>query len=207
MSAVPHPVSSLPRPEAIHPLWLRVMHWTNAAAFFVMLASGWRIYNASPLFNFSFPSGITLGGWLGGALQWHFAAMWVLAINGLLYLAVSIATGRLRQRLLTLSPRRLLGDLKQTLRGQLAHDSLAHYNQIQKLAYLGAIVLLVGIVLSGLVVWKSVQFPLLRELMGGYEGARLVHFFAMSGLVAFVVVHVVMATLVPRTIIAMLRGN
>jgi thiosulfate reductase cytochrome b subunit len=207
MSAVAYQRSSWPRPAAVHPLWLRVMHWTNAAAFFVMLASGWRVYNASPLFDFSFPSEITLGGWLGGALQWHFAAMWVLAINGLLYVAVSMATGRLRQRLLTISPRRLIGDLRQGVRGKLAHDNPAHYNQIQKLAYLGAIVLLAAIVLSGLVLWKSVQFPLLRELMGGYEGARLVHFFAMSGLAAFVVVHVVMATLVPKTIMAMLRGH
>jgi len=183
------------------------MHWTNAAAFFVMLASGWRIYNASPLFDFRFPREITLGGWLGGALQWHFAAMWVLVINGLLYLAWAIATGRLRQRLLAISPRRLLGDLRQALRGRLAHNDLARYNEIQKLAYLGAIVLLAVIVLSGLAVWKSVQFPLLRELVGGYEGARLVHFFAMAGLAAFVVGHAVMATLVPRTIVAMLRGR
>jgi thiosulfate reductase cytochrome b subunit len=133
--------------------------------------------------------------------------MWVLAINGLLYLAWAIATGRLRHRLLAISLRRLLGDLRQALRGRLAHDDLGRYNEIQKLAYLVAIVLLVGIVLSGLAVWKPVQFPLLRGLMGDYEGARLVHFIAMAGLVAFVAVHVVMATLVPRTIVAMLRGR
>ena len=207
MSVVTHELSSRARPTVVHPLWLRLMHWTNAAAFFVMLASGWRIYNASPLFGFKFPREITLGGWLGGALQWHFAAMWVLAANGLLYLAWSIATGRLQRRLLATSPRRLLGDLRQFARGKLAHDDLAHYNDIQKSAYVAAIGLLVVIVLSGLAVWKSVQFPLLRELMGGYEGGRLVHFFAMTGLVAFVIVHVAMATLVPKTILAMLRGR
>jgi thiosulfate reductase cytochrome b subunit len=191
----------------VHPLWLRVMHWTNAAAFFVMLASGWRIYNASPLFGFKFPNDLTLGGWLAGALQWHFAAMWVLAINGVLYLAWMIATGRLRQRLLSVSPRRLIGDIRQALRGKLAHDDLAHYNDAQKFAYLAAIVLLVVIVLSGLTIWKPVQFPLLRQLMGDYDNARLVHFLAMAGLAGFVVVHVVMATLVPKTIIAMVRGR
>lgn len=207
MAAVAEQTRLRPPPVADHPLWLRIAHWINAAAFFVMLASGWRIYNAAPLFDFTFPREITLGGWLAGALQWHFAAMWVLAINGLLYLAWAIATGRLRHRLLAISPRRLLGDLRRALRGRLAHDDVGRYNEIQKLAYLIAIVLLVGIVLSGLAVWKPVQFPLLRELMGDYEGARLVHFIAMAGLVAFVAVHVVMATLVPRTILAMLRGR
>jgi thiosulfate reductase cytochrome b subunit len=195
------------RTRAVHPLWLRVMHWTNAVAFSVMLASGWRIYNASPLFDFKFPAWITLGGWLAGALQWHFAAMWVLAINGVLYLAWAIASGRLARRLLPIAPRRLLGDVQQALRGKLAHDDPARYNDVQKLAYLAAIALLIVIVLSGLAIWKPVQFPLLRELMGDYDNARIVHFYAMAGLGAFVVVHVVMATLVPKTIVAMLRGR
>jgi thiosulfate reductase cytochrome b subunit len=207
MAAVSAPLRSPAAPRAIHPLWLRLMHWTNALAFFVMLFSGWRIYNASPLFDFRFPKDLTLGGWLGGALQWHFAAMWLLAFNGLLYLGWSIATGRLQRKLLSISPRALVADVRALLGGKLGHDDLAHYNQIQKLAYVSALVLLVLIVLSGLAVWKSVQLPLLRDLMGGYEGARLVHFVAMAGLVGFVVVHVVMATLVPKTILAMLRGR
>jgi len=203
-------VSALPalaRPPVTHPLWLRLMHWINALAFFVMLASGWRIYNASPLFDFHFPKALTLGGWLGGALQWHFAAMWVVAINGLLYLAWALTTGRLRRKLLSISPRALVADVRDLLRGNLSHDDIAQYNQIQKIAYVSALVLLVIIVLSGLVLWKSVQFPLLREPMGGYEGARLVHFFAMAATLGFVIVHVVMATLVPKTIVAMLRGR
>jgi thiosulfate reductase cytochrome b subunit len=133
--------------------------------------------------------------------------MWLLAFNGLLYLGWSIATGRLQRKLLSISPRALVADVRALFGGKLGHDDLAHYNQIQKLAYVSALVLLVLIVLSGLAVWKSVQLPLLRELMGGYEGARLVHFVAMAGLVGFVVVHVVMATLVPKTILAMLRGR
>lgn len=76
-----------PIPASSHPRWLRLTHWLNALAVLVMVTSGWRIYNASPLYDFSFPKGITLGGWLGGALQWHFAAMWFLAINGLVYLS------------------------------------------------------------------------------------------------------------------------
>ena len=195
------------RPKAVHPVWLRVMHWTNAAAFFVMLTSGWRIYNASPIFDFKFPNDITLGGWLAGALQWHFAAMWVLAINGVLYLAWAIGSGRLTRRLLPISPRRLFGDVREALRGKLVHDDLARYNDVQKFAYLAAIALLIIIVLSGIAIWKPVQFPLLRELMGDFDNARIVHFFAMAGLVGFVVVHVVMATLVPKTIVAMLRGR
>ena len=72
----------------IHPLWVRVTHWINALAMLMMIGSGWQIYNASPLFGFEFPTQITLGNWLAGALLWHFAAMWLLVINGLVYLAL-----------------------------------------------------------------------------------------------------------------------
>src|SRR5262245_41404313 len=89
-----------PRPATIHPLWLRVTHWINAVAVIIMIASGWEIYNASPLFPFEFPKSITLGGWLAGALLWHFAAMWLLAVNGLVYLVLGIVTGRFRRKLL-----------------------------------------------------------------------------------------------------------
>src|SRR3989442_187168 len=80
--------------QRIHPLWLRLTHWLNALAVVILVTSGWRIYNAAPFFDFSFPGSITLGGWLGGALQWHFAAMWLLVFNGLLYLLLNIASGR-----------------------------------------------------------------------------------------------------------------
>jgi thiosulfate reductase cytochrome b subunit len=190
-----------------HPRWLRLTHWLNALAVLVMVTSGWRIYNASPLYDFSFPASITLGGWLGGALQWHFAAMWFLAINGLVYLIINIASGRLFRRFFPLSPKGLVHDLWAALRGRLGHADLSHYNQVQRLAYLFVMVDITLLVISGLVMWKSVQFPLLRELMGGYDAARHVHFIAMSLLVAFVAVHLVMVALVPKTLLAMIVGR
>ncbi|MCS2172273.1 cytochrome b/b6 domain-containing protein [Scandinavium sp. TWS1a] len=193
--------------KTIHPLWLRCCHWVNAIAIAGMMFSGWRIYNASPLFGFSFPAEITLGGWLGGALQWHFAMMWVLVINATVYLSLGIISGHFKRKFFPLSLRELFNDLKQALRGKLQHADLSHYNMVQKLAYGGVILLGVGLVLSGLVLWKSVQFPLLRELLGGYEAARYIHFFCMSAIALFVVIHLLMVLLVPRTLLAMLRGR
>jgi len=191
----------------IHPAWLRVTHWVDALAVAVMVASGWRIYNASPLFDFEFPAAITMGGWLAGALQWHFAAMWLLAFNGTLYLVLNIASGRLFGRFFPVSPHGVLRDVLSALRGRLAHDDPRHYNQVQRAAYLFVMLDLVVLVLSGLVLWKSVQFGVLRELMGGYEAARRVHFFAMALLVAFVGLHLVMVALVPRSLRAMILGR
>lgn len=191
----------------VHPLWLRVTHWLNALAVVILVTSGWRIYNASPIFDFRFPDVITLGGWLGGALLWHFAAMWLLAINGVIYLTVNFVTGRFQRRYLPLHLRDIVRDFWAAVTGRLAHADIRRYNAVQKFAYLFVVVDLVVIVASGLVVFKPVQFPLLRSLMGDYDNARIVHFFAMTGLVAFVVVHVVMASLVPRTILAMIRGR
>ncbi|MEO8315783.1 MAG: cytochrome b/b6 domain-containing protein [Pseudomonadota bacterium] len=193
--------------QTVHPAWLRVTHWLNVLAVLVMVMSGWQIYNASPIFPFAFPRFITLGGWLGGALLWHFAAMWVLAINGLIYLAWNIGSGRFRRQMFPLTPRAVLHDLTDALRGKLSHANLSQYNAVQKAAYLFVVADLVVLVLSGLVVFKPVQFPVLRTLMGDFDNARVVHFVAMLGLVAFVVVHVVMAALVPRTIVAMVRGR
>ncbi|MDR5739079.1 MULTISPECIES: cytochrome b/b6 domain-containing protein [unclassified Caballeronia] len=192
----------------LQPLWLRITHWLNAIAIVVMVTSGWQIYNASPIFRpLTFPSSITLGGWLGGALQWHFAAMWLLVANFIVYVAMNLLTGRFRRRMFPLSIKSVAHDALAALRGKLGHDDLTHYNAVQKLAYLAVIVDIVVIVLSGLVVWKSVQFPLLRTLMGGYDNARVVHFFGMSFLVAFVVLHVVMVALVPRSLVLMIRGR
>lgn len=193
--------------QLIHPAWLRVMHWLNALAVVILMMSGWRIYNATGFLGFTIPKGITLGGWLGGALQWHFAAMWVLGINGVLYLAFNLASGRLLRKFFPLSPKALLGDLLAALKGKLAHADPHHYNMVQRLAYLFVMLDSVLLVVSGLVLWKSVQFPLLRELMFGYEGARLVHFIAMAALAAFVAVHLAMVVLVPRTLLYMTRGR
>jgi len=207
MSTHTLPLRSAARPALVHPAWLRVTHWLNAAAFLVLVLSGWRIYNAAPLFDFRFPGGVTIGGWLGGALQWHFAAMWLLAGNGIVYLALNLASGRIARKFFPLSPRAVAADLWAALRGRLSHADPSTYNAVQRAAYLLVIVATALAVLSGLVLWKSVQFPLLRELLGGYEGARLVHFFAMSSLVGFLVVHLTLVLLVPRTLLAMLRGR
>jgi thiosulfate reductase cytochrome b subunit len=195
------------RAPVIHPLWLRMTHWINALAVLVMVTSGWKIYNASPIFHFSFPDGITFGGWLGGALLWHFFAMWILIGNGLIYLGLNLTSGRLKRKFFPISPRAVLTETLAAIKGKLSHANLNNYNQPQKLAYLFIIVDTLLLVLSGLAVWKSVQFPLLRELMGGYDNARIVHFAAMSALVAVVTIHVVMVALVPRTLLLMIRGR
>jgi thiosulfate reductase cytochrome b subunit len=191
----------------VHPAVVRLTHWINALALLVMVTSGWRIYNASPLFDFTFPNGITLGGWLAGALQWHFAAMWILAANGSIYLLYGFMSGRFRQKLIPVSLRGVIRDIAAALRGRLAHDDLAVYNNAQRAAYLAIIVGVAVLVASGLAIWKPVQFQWLAASMGGYEGARRVHFFAMSTVVAITLVHVVMVILVPRTFPTMITGR
>jgi len=172
-----------------------------------MVTSGWQIYNASPLFRFSFPDSLTLGGWLAGALAWHFAAMWLLAVNGLIYVVYGVATGHFRRKLLPISPAAVARDVASALRGRLAHDDLSVYNAAQRAAYIALIVALIVLVLSGLVLWKPVQLYSLGVLMGDYEGARLLHFFAMAAAVFIVAVHVIMVVLVPRTFPSMITGR
>jgi thiosulfate reductase cytochrome b subunit len=193
--------------EPIHPPYVRMTHWINALAILIMIGSGWRIYNASPLFPFWFPLGITLGDGLAGALLWHFAAMWLFVINGLVYLTLGFATGRFRRKLLPIRPREVVSDLAAALSGRLSHDDLTRYNAVQKLLYAGILATGVVVVLSGLAMWKPVQFRELTLLFGGYEGARFVHFFAMAAIVLFLVLHVVMALLVPKSLRAMIRGD
>ena len=193
--------------KVIQPAWLRAMHWTNAFAMVLMIMSGWQIYNASPLFGFSFSSSITLGGWLGGALLWHFAAMWLLMVNGLIYLVLGFVTGRFRKKLLPITPEGVISDTKAALTGKLSHDDLTKYNQVQKLLYAGVIILGVLIVLSGLSIWKPVQLQWLTALFGGYDAARYVHFICMAAICAFLVVHVVLAFLVPKSLRAMIIGR
>jgi thiosulfate reductase cytochrome b subunit len=193
--------------KVIQPAWVRILHWINAFAMILMIMSGWQIYNASPLFSFSFSPAITLGGWLGGALQWHFAAMWLLMVNGLVYLALGIATGRFRRKLLPITPSGVIADTRAALTGQLSHDDLSKYNYVQKLLYVGIILVGILIVLSGLSIWKPVQLQYLTALFGGYDFARYVHFAAMSAIVAFLIVHVALALLVPKSLRAMLIGR
>jgi thiosulfate reductase cytochrome b subunit len=191
----------------IHPLVVRITHWINVLAVVMMITSGWQIYNASPLFGFSFPDGITLGGWLAGALQWHFAGMWLFVLNGLMYLAYGLASGHFRRKLLPISPLAVLRDIGQALRGRLAHQDLSVYNAAQRAAYVALIVALVIMVASGLAMWKPVQLQSLAMLMGDYEGARYVHFLAMAAIALIVLVHVMMVVLVPRTLPTMFTGR
>jgi thiosulfate reductase cytochrome b subunit len=193
--------------KVIQPAWVRTVHWINAVAMILMIMSGWQIYNASPLFDFKFPSSITLGGWLGGALLWHFAAMWLLMVNGLVYLALGFATGRFRKKLLPITPAGVISDTRAALTGKLSHDDLTRYNYVQKLLYAGIIMVGVLIVLSGLSIWKPVQLQYLTALFGGYDLARYVHFICMAAICAFLIVHVALALLVPKSLRAMIIGR
>jgi thiosulfate reductase cytochrome b subunit len=200
--------SATPRAaKAIQPAWVRVVHWVNAFAMVLMIMSGWQIYNASPLFGFTFAKSITLGGWLGGALLWHFAAMWLLMVNGSVYLVLGFVTGRFRKKLLPITPEGVISDTKAALTGKLSHDDLSKYNNVQKLLYAGVIIVGVLIVLSGLAIWKPVQLQWLTALFGGYPIARYVHFFCMAAIVAFMVVHIALALIVPKSLRAMIIGR
>ncbi len=192
----------------IQPGWVRIVHWINAVAMILMIMSGWQIYNASPLFDgLRFSRSITLGGWLGGALQWHFAAMWLLMVNGLVYLTLGLITGRFRRKLLPITVDGVVGDTRAALTGKLSHADLSTYNYVQKLLYAGIIVVGILIVLSGLAIWKPVQLQWLTAVFGGYDVARYVHFFCMAAIVGFLVIHVVLALLVPKSLRAMIIGR
>jgi thiosulfate reductase cytochrome b subunit len=193
--------------ETVHPAWLRITHWINAIAVMMMIGSGWEIYNASPLFAFEFSKSITLGGWLGGALLWHFAAMWLFVVNGLVYVALGILTGRFRRKLLPIRPGEVIADARAALHGRLSHDDLSVYNAVQKLLYVGVILAGAVVVLSGLAIWKPVQLQELTALFGGYDVARYVHFAAMAAIVGFLLIHVIMAFVVPRSLRAMIIGR
>jgi thiosulfate reductase cytochrome b subunit len=201
------PEAAEPVAPVIHPLWVRATHWINALAMLMMIGSGWQIYDASPLFGFTFPPQIALGEWLAGALLWHFAAMWLLVINGIVYISLGILTGRFRRKLFPIRPRELVSDFLAALRGKLSHEDLSVYNAVQKLLYLGVLLAGVVIVLSGLSIWKPVQFWWLTAFFGGYNTARYVHFAAMTAIVTFLTVHVVLAIIVPKSLRAMIIGR
>ena len=173
----------------------------------IMIMSGWQIYNASPLFGFTFPPTITLGGWLAGALLWHFAAMWLWWSTASSMSTLGILSGRFRRKLLPIRPRELMADAKAALTFKLAHEDLSVYNAVQKLLYLGVILAGFVIVLSGLAIWKPVQLQTLTAMFGGYEAARYMHFFAMAAIVGFLAVHVVLALIVPKSLRAMITGQ
>jgi thiosulfate reductase cytochrome b subunit len=189
----------------IHALFVRIFHWLNAIGIVLMIMSGWRIYNASPLFDFTFPASITLGGWLGGALQWHFAAMWLLVVNFSVYLIVGLFTGHFRRRFFPLTPKTLAMDFTAALKRKLPHSATT-YNAVQKASYIGVLLAILITILSGTVVWKPVQAQALGALIGGYEGARLIHFLGMTAISAFIIMHLALVLIVPNTLLPMIRG-
>ncbi|MDB5620647.1 cytochrome b/b6 domain-containing protein [Tardiphaga sp.] len=209
MSSIPFSDAQAPpaKTRVIQPAWVRIVHWINAVAMVLMIMSGWQIYNASPLFNFTFSPMLTLGSWLGGGIMWHLAAMWLLVANGLVYLVTGLATGRFRKKLLPISAAGVIDDTKAALTGKLSHDDLTKYNHVQKLLYAGIIMVGIFVVLSGLSIWKPVQFQYLTALFGGYDFARYVHFTMMALICAFLVIHVALALLVPKSLRAMIIGR
>jgi thiosulfate reductase cytochrome b subunit len=194
------------RARVIHPLMVRITHWVNAFAILCMVTSGWKIYNASPIFDFMFAKWLTLGGWLAGALAWHFAAMWLLVVNGLVYVVYGIVSGHFRRDFLPLSAGSIWRDFVAALTFRLKHR-LGAYNAVQRLLYTVVLLLGVGVVLSGLAIWKPVQFQTLAALFGGYDTARIVHFAMMSGIVGFVAIHLALVLVVPSTLLPMVTGR
>lgn len=203
----------------VHPLTVRMTHWLNAVAILIMVGSGWEIWNSSPIFDFRFPEWLTIGSGnvelsqdlhnengLAGALQWHFTGMWLLVFNGLAYAAYGILSGHLRRTMFPVGPSWLIRDAVAALRLRLPHE-LGAYNAVQKTLYLGVLAVGVVMVLSGLTIWKPGQFHELATLFGGFDTARLVHFLGMCAIVSFVIVHLTLVMIVPRTLPAMITGR
>jgi thiosulfate reductase cytochrome b subunit len=209
LSAMPRAaIKSVRQRARLHPLPLRFMHWINAVAIFIMIGSGWRIYNDDVLFGWlRFPDFLVIGKWAQYGLQWHFLGMWIFVLNGLAYLTYGIFTGRFRQKLFPISPRELHATISDALRLRLTHEDLSVYNAVQKILYLGVILVGILIVISGLSLWKPVQFSEVAALFGNFQTIRLIHFLCMAAIVAFVAVHVTLALLVPQSLIAMITGG
>ena len=189
-----------------HPLVIRITHWVGATAMIGMIASGWQIYNASPILPFVFPRFLTLGGWLAGAIAWHLAAMWVLLADGAVYLAYGLLSGHFRRDFAPITPGELWRDVWNAMRFRLGHR-LGHYNSVQKILYVGVLAVALLTVATGMAIWKPVQLGWLTGLFGGYPTARVIHFGLMSAIVAFLVVHVTLALIYPATIRSMLGGR
>jgi len=203
----PNPEPSMRAPR-LHPLGVRVLHWTNAVAMIIMITSGWGIYDDFVIFHGThFSPVLRLGSWAAPSLLWHFAGMWLLALNGLVYLLYGIMSGRLKQRLLPIRWQELKVTIIDSLHFRIAHEDLTVYNAVQKLLYI--VVILAGIwqVATGLFVWKPVQFSTEVAVLGGFQAVRLEHFIGMSVIVGFLVVHVALSLLVPSTLWAMISGG
>jgi thiosulfate reductase cytochrome b subunit len=206
--AIAHAVKAAPHPRRLHPLPIRIMHWTNVVAMFIMITSGWKIYNDDVLLGWlHFPDAITPGPWAQHGLQWHFFGMWILGLNGAAYVTYGFATGRFGRMLVPIHLPILIGNIRDALRFRLLHDDPTQYNMVQRVLYIGVLLVGVLIVLTGLAIWKPVQFSELAALFGSFQTARLIHFLCMSAIVGFVVVHVSLALLVPHTLVAMVTGG
>ena len=202
----------------VHPGVVRATHWINVIAMAIMIGSGWRIWNSSTIFDFFFPVAITIGGdpatsqdvhnelGLAGALQWHFAGMWLLVVNGLVYVVYGIRSGHFRRALFPLSPQAFIRDALAALTFRLPHR-LGVYNAVQKTLYLGVLLAGVVMVLTGLAIWKPAQFQELTFLFGGFDTARLIHFLGMAAIVLFLLVHIALVIIVPKTLPAMITGR
>nr|WP_294549270.1 cytochrome b/b6 domain-containing protein [uncultured Rhodopila sp.] len=192
----------------LHPLPVRIMHWINAVAMLVMITSGWGIYDDDVIIRgFQFSGFWRLGDWAAWSLNWHFAGMWFLTVNGLIYLVYGFASGRLREKLLPIRPAELVQTVVDTLHFKIAHEDLTVYNAVQKLLYIVVILAGVSQVVTGLAIWKPVQFSGLVSLLGGFQTARVLHFAGMAVIVGFLIVHVALALLVPKTLWAMVAGG
>ena len=201
-----------------HPLVRRISHWLFALAILIMIGSGWRIYDNVPIFPFTFPGWITLGGGgdasyaqhneggTGSAIAWHFAGMWLLAGAFLVYVVHGLVTRHFWRDFLPVGPRGLFRDFRAAATFKLEHR-LGSYNAVQKAFYWGAMVAIVMMVASGLAIWKPVQLWWLTALFGGFDVARVVHFLFMSAIVGFLAVHVALVALVPKTLVAMVTGR
>ncbi len=180
--------------EFQHPTIIRFTHWINLLALGIMVCSGLRIYNASPLWNFTIPSWMTLGGWLAGARQWHFFGMWLFVVNGLLWVVYNILSRHGRKTTI-FSRSDLPGVLPMVLyymRIRKDHPHIRKYNALQKLAYTTVPLVAAVSVLSGLAIYWPVQFQAVARFFGNYDTARYWHFAAMACIVLFFLGHLVM---------------
>ncbi len=204
--------------EQRHSLAARVAHWCQALAIIIMIGSGWRIYDNVPIFPFDFPYWITLGGdkylatttsndWgTGNAIAWHFAGMWLLLFGFGLFLLNGLLTGHFRRDLLPVGPKSFLRDFIAAATFKLAHR-LGEYNAVQRVFYWGVMFAITMMFLSGLALWKPVQLGFLTWMFGGFPAARVVHFMFMAAIVGFLLVHVMLVAIVPKTLVAMVLGR
>jgi len=209
-SAIPEtaPGSGMRAGNLLHPLPVRAMHWINAVAMIVMITSGWGIYDDYVIISgLHFSKSMRLGSWAAESLLWHFAAMWILAANGAVYLVYGLVEGRFRERLLPIRIADILKTVNETLHFKIAHDDIAQYNAVQKLLYFVAIAAGISQVLTGLAIWKPIQLWFLVDLFGGFQSARVIHFIGMAVIVGFLLVHVALSLLVPSTLKAMITGG